>query len=64
MHNAPKSPRKPSGRPRRHIPGDQLLEWRRQGLSFRQIARKTGCGYGTVRRAYLASQEMETVAGS
>jgi transposase len=31
---------------------------RMQGLSFRAIARKTGLGYGTVRRAYLAAERV------
>jgi DNA invertase Pin-like site-specific DNA recombinase len=40
------------GRPRRFVPPEQIRELRRKGLSFRQIARKTGFGYGSVRRAF------------
>ena len=43
------------GRPRRDAPTDQIRELRVQGLSFRAIARQTGLGYGTVRRAYQAA---------
>jgi len=48
--------RRAAGRPRSKVPPDLILELRRQGLSFREIARHTGCGYGTVRRAYWASE--------
>jgi hypothetical protein len=41
------------GRPRRFVPPEQVQELRREGLSFREIARKTGFGYGSVRRAYV-----------
>jgi DNA invertase Pin-like site-specific DNA recombinase len=47
---------KKRGRPRREAPPDQIKEMRIQGLSFRAIARKTGLGYGTVRRAYWAAE--------
>ncbi len=47
-------PKRPVGRPRRYIAPEHVQELRSQGLSFRQIARKTGFGYGTVRRAILA----------
>ena len=40
------------GRPRRFVPPEQIRELRRKGLSFRQIARTTGFGYGSVRRAF------------
>jgi hypothetical protein len=42
------------GRPRRYIAPEHVRELRRQGLSFREIARSTGFGYGTVPRAYSA----------
>ena len=42
----------PGGRPRRDdIAPDRVRELREHGLSFRQIARRMQCGYGTVRRA-------------
>ena len=44
------------GRPRRNAEPEDIRELRKQGLSFRQIARKTGYGYGTVRRAYLSRE--------
>ena len=47
---------KKRGRPRRDASPDQIKEMRIQGLSFRAIARKTGLGYGTVRRAYWAAE--------
>ena len=47
---------KKRGRPRREAPPGQIRDLYIQGLSFRAIARKTGLGYGTVRRAYLASE--------
>jgi hypothetical protein len=40
------------GRPRRFIAPDRIERLRRAGLSFREIAKTTGLGYGTVRRAY------------
>jgi len=46
------------GRPRREASPDQIRGMRMQGLSFRAIARKTGLGYGTVRRAYLAAERV------
>jgi len=50
------------GRPRRHAPPDQIRAMRTQGLSFRAIARKTGLGYGTVRRAYWAGEPVSASA--
>ena len=47
---------KKRGRPRREAPPGQIRDLYTQGFSFRAIARKTGLGYGTVRRAYLASE--------
>jgi DNA invertase Pin-like site-specific DNA recombinase len=47
--------KRPVGRPRRYIAPEHVQELRSQGLSFRQIARKTGFGYGTVRRALLTA---------
>jgi DNA invertase Pin-like site-specific DNA recombinase len=54
--------KRPVGRPRRYVPAEQVRSLREQGLSFRQIALKTGCGYGTVRRAYFSQNERETEA--
>jgi len=44
--------KRPVGRPPRDVPRERILELRHRGRSFREIARETGCGYGTVRRAY------------
>jgi DNA invertase Pin-like site-specific DNA recombinase len=41
---------KPIGRPRAIVRRDQVAELRKQGLSWRQIASKTGASMGTVRR--------------
>jgi hypothetical protein len=41
------------GRPPRYAPSELISDLRRKGLSFREIARQTGFGYGTVRRAFL-----------
>ena len=62
MPSAPKPPKRPVGRPRRYAEPEQIGELRRQGLTFRQIARQTGLGYGTVRRAYWASLEKGSAA--
>jgi DNA invertase Pin-like site-specific DNA recombinase len=51
----PKIAKRSVGRPRRHVAPDQIEELRKQGFSFREIARKTGVGYGTVRRAYRSN---------
>lgn len=51
------SPKK-RGRPRRDARPDQIKGMRMQGLSFRAIARRTGLGYGTVRRAYWAAERV------
>ena len=47
------------GRPRRPVPADWVRELRRQGLSFREIARETGYGYGSVRRAFFGAVAMD-----
>jgi hypothetical protein len=39
------------GRPRKLLCQDLITELRGQGLSWREIARRTGAGVGTVRRA-------------
>ncbi len=39
------------GRPSRHASPERVRELRNQGYSYRKIARVTGYGYGTVRRA-------------
>ena len=46
--------RRGAGRPRRYVAANRIRELRLQGLSFRQIARVTGFGYGTIRRAYFS----------
>ena len=53
---------KKRGRPRRDASPVQIKEMRIQGLSFRAIARKTGLGYGTVRRAYWAAEAVGAAA--
>jgi hypothetical protein len=50
------------GRPRRPVPAGHVHELRRRGLSFREIAREIGFGYGSVRRAYLSSIELDTAS--
>jgi len=44
--------KRPAGRPRTNVPPLLVYQLRAEGLSFRQIARKMGFGYGSVRRAY------------
>jgi hypothetical protein len=44
--------KRPVGRPSREASPQQIRELRSLGRSFREIARETGYGYGTVRRAY------------
>ena len=53
---------KKRGRPRLDAPEGQIKEMRIQGLSFRAIARKTGLGYGTVRRRYWAAEQISASA--
>jgi DNA invertase Pin-like site-specific DNA recombinase len=43
---------RPIGRPRAIFRRDEVADLRRQGLSWRQIARRLGAGVGTVRRAF------------
>lgn len=50
------------GRPRRAVAVEKVEQLRKQGLSYRQIARRMRLGYGTVRRAYLASRVVGTAA--
>jgi len=45
---------KPIGRPRVMFRRNQVAELRRQGMSWRGIARELGAGLGTVRRIYQA----------
>jgi DNA invertase Pin-like site-specific DNA recombinase len=40
-----------AGRPPRCVEPELVKDLRSLGLSFRQIARRTGFGYGSVRRA-------------
>jgi hypothetical protein len=56
QHHTMAMPKRPVGRPRRYIAPEHVQDLRSQGLSLRQIARKTGFGYGTVRRALLTAQ--------
>ena len=49
---------KPIGRPKAVFHRDQVAELRRQGLSWRQTARKLGVGEGTVRRAFRTSTDV------
>ena len=44
------------GRPARLVEPNLVKQLYTAGLSFREIARKTGLGYGTVRRAFLGIQ--------
>jgi hypothetical protein len=44
--------RRAAGRPARYVSPEWIRHLRDQGLTFRKIARETGLGYGTVRRAY------------
>jgi putative DNA-invertase from lambdoid prophage Rac len=45
----------PVGRPKRIFARQEVLELRKRGLSYRQIARRLGIGEGTVRR-FLSTQ--------
>jgi len=51
--------KRPVGRPRRPVAADAVRELRKAGLSFRQIARKLGFGYGSIRRAYYGAYSNE-----
>ena len=67
VSTAPVSIKRLRGRPRRYVSPERVRELRMQGLSFRQIASRTGFGYGTVRRAFLsesAPPQPTPVAGS
>lgn len=48
-----------SGRPRQLVDLGQVILLRAQGLSWRQIARRLGVGYGTVRRAWQKRAKSE-----
>lgn len=54
------------GRPPRYVSVAMIRGLHRQGYSFRTIARWTGVGYGTVRRAFhgLAPDGADTVTDS
>jgi DNA invertase Pin-like site-specific DNA recombinase len=47
------------GRAQRHVDSAQVAELRTQGLSWRQIAKRLGVGYGTARRAYQRRAKIE-----
>lgn len=49
------------GRPRRIVSRDELVQLRADGTSLRQIARKLGLGYGTV-RSRLSKHDQELKA--
>jgi DNA invertase Pin-like site-specific DNA recombinase len=49
---------KPIGRPKAVFHRDQVAELRREGLSWRQTARRLGVGEGTVRRAFQDMAEV------
>ncbi len=51
------------GRPRRAVAPELIGELRGRGMSFREIARGTGLGYGTVRRAFLSIDAYARPAG-
>jgi DNA invertase Pin-like site-specific DNA recombinase len=53
---------RPSGRPRRQVELVQIQRLRQEGLSLRQIARSTGLGYGTVRRALNRTENRSEVS--
>ena len=53
---------RPSGRPRRQVELVQIQRLRQEGLSLRQIARNTGLGYGTVRRALNRTENRPEVS--
>ena len=46
-----------SGRPRATFPRERVVALRKQGCSWRQIARTLGVGVTTIRRAYSSSAE-------
>jgi len=48
---------KPIGRPKMVIARDRVLELRARGLSWREIARRTGTSAANVRRAYHPAQQ-------
>lgn len=48
------------GRPGAVFRRDLVAEFRRQGLSLREIARRTGVGVGTVRRACRRNSDATT----
>lgn len=52
------------GRPRRDISPEMVKNLHSQGYSFRVIARWTGVGYGTVRRAYHRPSQGGAEAGA
>jgi DNA invertase Pin-like site-specific DNA recombinase len=52
---------KPVGRPKVIFRRDQVLEFRNQGKSWRQIARECGAGVTTVRRTYQSLATSEAV---
>jgi DNA invertase Pin-like site-specific DNA recombinase len=49
---------KPIGRPRIAIARDRVVELRAAGLSWREIAQRTGASVGSVRRAYDSAQQV------
>jgi len=53
---------RPVGRPRLTFPRDQVVELRRDGLSWNQIGRKVGASIASVRRAYQAAATSKPTA--
>jgi DNA invertase Pin-like site-specific DNA recombinase len=49
------------GRPRAVVPWERIVVLRSEGFSLRQIARTTGLGAGTVRRALQAAPHTTAV---
>jgi DNA invertase Pin-like site-specific DNA recombinase len=48
------------GRPIRVVDRDRILQMRSEGLSLRQIAKKLGIGYGTVRAKLVNSNKIQS----
>jgi transposase len=48
------------GRPKSKVDRERILELKAHGLSLRQIAKKLGVGYGTVRARLLASHKIQS----
>lgn len=51
---------KKHGRPKSTVDRERILELKAQGLSLREIAKKLGIGYGTVRARLLITPETQS----